>query len=156
MRPYRVIDRLAVRAIYGIDEFARPCLQQKYPRMSEYLADSMSHYTEYEPASTFVAKVQGKVVGALLGAIDTARCERMYQQRIRPLLIRRCLSGVYGWPAWLLPILRTEWASRHTLFPKVDLRRYPAHLHIGQFEWRFHNGLEWITVTEHIFGLQLS
>lgn len=210
IRPYQLADRRGVRAIYGSDEFARPDLQRKYPRMGEYLADSMSHYTDYEPESAFVAEAQGEVVGALLGAVDTARCERVYRRHIRPLLIRRCLSGAYGWPGWVLPILRTEWASRHTVYPDVALRQYPAHLHIGvlplwrrrgigaalmtcyeeylcqrgvagfhlyassfhplgvafyrklgledlgQFEWRLHDGLQWQTVTEHIFGSRLD
>jgi len=210
IRSYRVTDRPAVRVIYGSDEFARPWLRRKYPRMSEFLADSMSHYTEYEPESTFVAEVHAEVVGALLGAVDTVRCEKMYKQRIRPLLVKRCMSGVCGWPMWLLPILRTDWASRHTHIPEMDSHHYPAHLHIGvlpqwrrqgigtalmtsyadylgkggvagfhlyassfhplgvafyrklglkalgQFEWRFHNGLEWMTVTEHVFGLRLN
>lgn len=210
LRPYQPADRPGVRAIYGTDEYARPHLLRKYPRMSEYLADSMSYYTDYEPESTFVADVRGEVIGALLGAVDTDHCEQVYRRRIRPFLIRRCLSGVYGWPGWLLTILRTELASRRTVFPKVDLRQYPSHLHIGvlpawrrqgvgtalmarytdylrernvagfhlyassfhplgvafyrklglevlgQFEWRFHNGLEWMTVTEHIFGLRLN
>ena len=170
----------------------------------------MSYYTDYEPESTFVAEGRGEVVGALLGAVDTDRCERVYRRRVRPLLIRRCLSGAYGWPGWLLPILRTELASRGTVFPEVDMHQYPAHLHIGvlptwrrqrvgmalmarytdylrergvagfhlyassfhplgvafyrklglevldQFEWRFHNGLEWMAVTEHIFGSRLN
>ncbi len=210
VRSYRLGDRPAVRGIYGTDEFARPQLRQEYPRMGEYLADSMSQYFDYEPESVFVAEVQGEVVGALLGAVDTARCERVYRQRVRPFLIRRSLSGAYGWPAWLLPILRTQWASRRAGYPEVDSRQYPAHLHIGvlapwrrqglgtalmtcyteylrrrdvagfhlyvssfhrlgvafyrklgleelgRFEWRLHNGLEWRTVTENIFGLHLG
>lgn len=209
-RPYQPADRQAVRAIYGMDEFARPHLQRKYPRMGEYFADSLSYYTDYEPESVFVAEARGEVVGALLGAVDTARCERIYRRHIRPLLIRRCLSGCYGWPVWVLPILRTEWASRQIACPKIDEKQYPAHLHIGvlpqwrrqgigtalmscyarylrqrnvagfhlyvssfhplgvafyrklglealgQFEWKLHNGFEWQTVTEYIFGLRLS
>ena len=34
VRTYRLTDRPAVRQIYGMDEFARPVLIQKYPRMS--------------------------------------------------------------------------------------------------------------------------
>jgi len=39
IRSYTPADRPAVRRIYGMDEFARPRLQQKYPRYGEYLAD---------------------------------------------------------------------------------------------------------------------
>jgi hypothetical protein len=27
---------------------------------------------------------------------------------------------------------------------------------LGQFEWRFHTGVQWLTVTERIFGLRLG
>ena len=137
IRSYAPADRPAVRRIYGVDEFARPCLQQKYPRYGEYLADEMSYYPDYEPESLFVAEVDGQVVGALLGAIDTARFEQVYGRRIRPYLLRRTLAGAYGWPGWLPAVLRTEWAGRQIKAPRVDRTQYPAHLHIGILpEWR--------------------
>ncbi|MBN2146399.1 MAG: GNAT family N-acetyltransferase [Anaerolineales bacterium] len=131
IRAYTAADRPAVRQIYGEDEFARPRLLQRYPRMSEYLADEMSYYPDYEPESLFVAELQGQVVGALQGAVDTARFEQLYQRHIRPLLFRRCLQGAYGWPDWLPAVLRTEWAGRHIKAPPVDRNQFPAHLHIG-------------------------
>lgn len=137
IRSYTPADRPAVRRIYGDDEFARPRLLQKYPRFAEYLADEMSYYPDYEPESLFVAEVDGQVVGALQGAVDTYRFEQVYRQRIRPLLARRFLRGAYGWPGWLPAVLRTEWAGRQVKAPKVDRSQYPAHLHIGLLpEWR--------------------
>ena len=131
VRPYRQQDRAGVRAIYGLDEFARPHLQARYPRMGTFLADSMAHYYDLEPASCFVALAGEQVVGALLGALDSGRCEANYRRYTRPLLVRRLLRGVYGWPGWLWATWRTEWANRKTEFLQPDLRRYPAHLHIG-------------------------
>lgn len=209
IRPYHPADRLSVRRIYGTDDFARPHLMQKYPRMSEYLADSMSHYIDYEPESTFVTDIRGQVVGALLGAVDARRADETYERHVRPLLVGRCLTGRYGWPGWLWAILRTELASRSIEAPEPDLRQYPAHLHIGvlpqwrrqgmgtalmahyedyllerdiagyhlyaasfhplgmafyrkleleqlgEFQWRFHNGVQLMTVVETIFGRRL-
>jgi GNAT superfamily N-acetyltransferase len=137
IRPYQPSDRPAVRAIYGMDEFARPRLQQKHPRYGEYLADEMSYYPDHEPESLFVAEVEGQVVGALLGGVDTGHFERVYQKHIRPRLLRRTLSGAYGWPGWLPALLRTEWAGRQVQAPRVDRAQYPAHLHIGLLPaWR--------------------
>jgi len=137
IRSYTPADRLAVRRIYGMDEFARPRLQQKYPRYGETLADEMSYYPDYEPESLFVAEVDGEVVGALLGAVDTDRSEQVYQRRIRPYLLRRILMGAYGWPGWLPAVLRTEWAGRGIQASQVDRNQYPAHLHIGLLPaWR--------------------
>jgi GNAT superfamily N-acetyltransferase len=137
VRPYTPADRPAVRTIYAMDEFARPKLQQKYPLYGEYLADEMSYYPDFEPESLFVAEVDGQVVGALLGAVDTGRFEQVYRSRIRPRLLCRMASGAYGWPGWLPAVLRTEWAGRKIKAPKVDRAKYPAHLHIGILpEWR--------------------
>lgn len=138
IRPYRAADRPGVRQIYGQDEFARPRLLGKYPRLSQYLADEAScYFTDYEPESLLVAEAQGAMVGALLGAVDTERYRQVYKRRIRPMLIRRCLSGAYGFPGWLIPIIRTELACRNLVTPEVDLHQYPAHLHIGVLpDWR--------------------
>jgi GNAT superfamily N-acetyltransferase len=206
IRPYHVQDRAVVRKIYGTDEFARPKLMQKYPRTKIFLADSMSHYFDHEPESTFVAEVDGRVVGALLGTLNTEKCEHTYRRYVRPLLIRKTLLGSYGWPVFLLPVLKTHLASLRMSNPIVDLKLYPAHLHIGllpdwrrrgigsslmsefeaylkqhkvpgyhlyassfhpqgvafycklgleelgKFQWRFHDGMDWMDVTERIFG----
>lgn len=136
IRPYQLSDRKAVRTIFGMDEFARPKLLQKYPRFSEYLADEMSYYPDYEAGSLFLAETNGQVVGTLLGAIETEKFERVYPQRIHPKLVQRGLVGGYEWSGWLPAILYTEWAERKVSAPKVDHIQYPAHLHIGVLpEW---------------------
>lgn len=132
VRSYQKADLHAVRAIYGDDEFARPALLHKYPRMAEYLADEVAYYyTCLEPESLFVVEVQGSVVGALLGAVKTSRHEQLYARRVKPYLLMRCLTGAYGWPAWYASIWRTELAGCGLQTPPVDHRQYPAHLHIG-------------------------
>jgi GNAT superfamily N-acetyltransferase len=211
VRPFLTADRPGVRQIYGQDEFARPRLLGKYPRMSQYLADEAScYYTGYEPETLLVAEAQGAIVGALLGAVNTERYRQIYKRCIRPMLIRQCLSGAYGFPIWYLAVLKTDIASRNLVTPEVDLHQYPAHLHIGvladwrrrgigtnlmqdyeetlhqkkipgyhlyassfhpmgvafyrklsledlgQFNWRFHDGYKWSTVTEYIFGKRLN
>jgi GNAT superfamily N-acetyltransferase len=177
--------------------------------MSEYMADRASRYYDFEPESTFVAELEGQVVGALWSVVDSALGEQ-YERRIRPLVMKRFLSGAYGLPVWVLPDLLTHRANRHTIFPQLDLNQYPAEMHIGllpewrrqgigtalmehytdylrergvagfhlfassfhplgvafyrklrleelaQFEWRFHNGVKWLTVTDIVFGLRLG
>ena len=61
VRPYHPADRQAMRSIYGDDEFARPRLLRRYPRMREYFADeASSYYIGYEPESIFVAEAKQK------------------------------------------------------------------------------------------------
>ena len=141
IRPYASTDRPGVRRIYGNDIYARPTLGGRFPLYNEYLADSMSYYTDCEPESAFVAAAGNTVVGALLGALDTERCERLTREHIRPLVRRRCLTGVYGWPGWLIYDLITEIAGMRTTVPEVDLNQYPAHLHIGLLEDWQHGGI---------------
>lgn len=137
VRPFTPPDREGVRRIYGDDEFARPELQRCFPRLSLYLADSMLHYYDFEPESAFVAVMDGQVVGALLGAVDTERKDDDYRRHVKPLLLRRTLSGIYGWPAWLWADWLTALAGRRIDRPPIDLGQYPAHLHIGILpEWR--------------------
>lgn len=140
VRNYQHNDLQGVRAIYGDDEFVRPRLLHKYPKMKEYLADEVSYYyIQYEPESLFVAEVNGKIVGALLGGVNTHRHEQYYKHRIKPYLARRCLTGAYGWPLWLPAVIRTELAGRKIVAPLVDHKLYPAHLHIGVLPtWRRH------------------
>jgi SAM-dependent methyltransferase len=67
IRPYRATDRPGVRQIYGQDEFARPRLMGKYPRLSQYLADEAScYFTDYEPESLLVAKFPPASVDAVV------------------------------------------------------------------------------------------
>ena len=140
VRHYQNADLDGLRAIYGDDEFARPHLLQKYPRMREYLADEVLYYfTRYEPESLFVAEAQGEIIGALLGAINTPHQAQIYRRSTRPYLALRCLAGAYGWPAWALPVIRTEFAGWNLITPKVNRKLYPAHLHIGVLPaWRRH------------------
>lgn len=137
-RKFNKSDLDGVRAIYGEDEFARPRLLRKYPRMASYLADEASlYYTRYEPESLFVAEAEGKIVGALLGCVHTARHEKFYQRRVRPYLILSWLTGAYGSPFWAITVIRTELAGREVTPPRVDREQYPAHLHIGVLpSWR--------------------
>ena len=137
VRPYRSSDRPAVRRFAGGDEFARPQLASKYPGMREYVADGLSHYYDLEPESCFVAEADGEFIGNLLGAIDTLVTEGREKTYLRRLRSRQGLFGAYGIPVWLIPVIRTDRAPRITEAPDVDLRQYPAHLHMGvKREWR--------------------
>ena len=112
IRPYQPSDRLAVRAIYGMDEFARPRLQQKYPRYGEYLADEMSYYPDTSRRACSWRRWRGRSPGRCWGRWTAGVSSGFTSEHIRPWLLRRTLSGAYGWPGWLPAVLHTEWAGR--------------------------------------------
>ena len=137
VRPYRPSDRDAARRFDAEDEFARPRLIEKHPRMGDYCADGLAHYRDLEPESCFVAEADGQFIGSLLGAIDAAVAEQREETYTRRLRRRRLMLGRYGIPTWLIPIIKTESAPLLSEPPHVDPRKYPAELHIGvKRDWR--------------------
>ncbi len=141
VRPYERSDRPALRArLLGAepDEFGLHAgLVRGHPRMKAYFADGLSHYYDLEPESCFVAEENKKIIGNLFGAVDTTVAERREATHIRRLRRRKLLSGAYGVPTWLLPIVRTDRAAPIDPRPEVALQRFPAHLHMGVApEWQ--------------------
>lgn len=135
VRHYTPVDRPSVRLIFGQDEFARPDLAKRYPRMTDFLADGMAPFYDEEPESCLVAVSGDQVIGALLGSLHLPTTDPRLKRNYRRMFLR-CLMGAYGWPGWLAADLRTEWAGRTLRPPPIDLDQYPAHLHIGVLpEW---------------------
>ena len=135
IRPYAQSDRPALRARLlnaEPDEFGLHArLIRRYPRMKTFFADGCSHYYDLEPESCFLAEANNKIIGNLFGAVDTTITERREATHTRKLHRRRLLSGAYGFPIWLLSIIRTDRAEPIDQGPQVDLLRFPAHLHMG-------------------------
>ena len=137
IRNYRASDRENVKRFAAADEHERSEYLKKHPRLGDFRADGLAHYYDLEPESFFVAECHGEFAGNLLGAVDSLVSEQREETYTRRLRRRRLLSGAYGFPTWLVPIIRTDRARLVTAPPDVDLRRYPAHLHIGvKREWR--------------------
>src|SRR5690554_1335751 len=54
----------------------------------ELFADLWScYYTDYEPESTFVAECEGKVIGYILGCLDTRRYNKIFFGRLVPVIL---------------------------------------------------------------------
>jgi ribosomal protein S18 acetylase RimI-like enzyme len=133
IRPYKQADRNAVREIaYETSQRASdgsPLITDK-----QLLADILTaYYTEYEPWSCWVAVQSGKVIGYLSGCTNTARYNRHIALRVLPGTATRAIVRGTLWRQetrrMFNALLRTGFERRRN--DKVDLRPYPAHLHIN-------------------------
>jgi len=133
VRRYELRDREAVRKIVF------DCAFMGEPGSiffdgEKTLTDSLTlYFTDYEPQSSFVCEIEGRVVGCLTGAKDKAMSERVIQEKIVFNLFREALaSGVlfksknlalFG--AMFLSMLKGE-------FILADFsKEYPATMHIN-------------------------
>ena len=129
IRPYQADDRQAVREIcYRTGYLGGPA--DWYWRDFESFADIWTaYYTDREPESVFVAVRSGRVIGYLLGCVDTARAPgpeaAVVHQTVRRLLLFRPGTAGFFWHS-IGDLLHG------TAAPAGELKdaRWPAHLHI--------------------------
>ncbi len=96
------------------------------------------YYVDFEPEHAWVAVVERDVVGFLAGCTDMARRDGRMATRVVPPVLWGLLRGRYlvGRRTWRHALDELGAAARRE-FPTVDLRRYPAHLHINlDARWR--------------------
>lgn len=94
----------------------------------------MDYYLSYEPESCFVAESEGRVVGYVLGCKDSRRYLRVVVLRYGPQLVARLLLRLLTGRYRRLTTYRTLWwavARAWREVPAADLRRFPAHMHLG-------------------------
>lgn len=143
IRPYRSGDREAVREI---------CRRTAYRNRGsaaviedgELFADYWTkYYTEEEPESALVVEQDGRVVGYLLGCVDSARFHRAMARRIVPAVLARALWRLatfrYRDPnsrRMLYWLLRYGWQED----PAIPLDRFPAHYHCNILQQGYGKG----------------
>ncbi len=99
---------------------------------------STVYYTDIEPEHTWVACANSRVVGCLLGCVDTHVQHQKWRQIILPRLAWNLLRQRYhlGYLTWHYVIASCS-AALHREYPNVDIRAYPAHLHLNVLaSWR--------------------
>ena len=90
------------------------------------------YYVDLEPGHAWVAEVQGRVVGAIVGTADTRAMRGQWLRRVLPGFVWRAITcryrlgrrSVRRLVPHVLSALRSE-------APRVDLTAYPAQLHIN-------------------------
>jgi ribosomal protein S18 acetylase RimI-like enzyme len=129
IRPYEPADRPEIRRIcYETGFMGAP--SDWYWRDFKSFADIWTgYYTDREPESTFVAVQEGKVLGYLLGCVDTRRAPsdaaNILNQTFKRFLLVRSGTAGYLWRT-IADLLRGTPIPSH----EVDLELYPSHLHI--------------------------
>lgn len=140
IRPFRPSDRDDLLRI-GADTafFGAPI--EKYMEDRRIFNDFFyAYYTDVEPQYTWVADTDGKVVGFLTGCADVRKKYARWLRHIFPGFMARLLHGYYHFGPLTRHYLGTLLAAGfHGEAPHLDLKRYPAHLHINvDAGWRGH------------------
>lgn len=132
VRPFKLGDRDATRRIFADTAFFGDPLEI-YFDAQEMLCDYYTtYYTDYEPQSCFVAEADNKIIGYLMGCLNTERQKGILHSKIVPMVLKNLLTGKYktGRKTWLF-LLRYFWSALRGEFTHVDEKYYPAHLHIN-------------------------
>ncbi|UCE52270.1 MAG: hypothetical protein JSV31_23880 [Desulfobacterales bacterium] len=92
------------------------------------------YYMDYEPRSCFVAEVDGRVVGYLVGCLDTRRKIKVMRTRIYPRLCLRMLWKILTFQYRMKQTYQTLWwmisrSWRESL--RLPLDEYPGHAHFN-------------------------
>lgn len=132
IQPYQLADRPSVRRIAADTAFFGAPVEAYLDDRRLFLDAFINYYTDLEPEHGWVARIEGQVVGYLLGAVDTARQRRQAAHSILPGMAGRALMGKYhlGLATWRYG-LRLLRAVNLDELPHVDMQPYPAHLHIN-------------------------
>ncbi|MFO0696941.1 MAG: hypothetical protein U0230_25435 [Polyangiales bacterium] len=132
IRRYAARDRRAVRAICFETGSMGSSIAPLYADAESFADMFTSYYTDEEPESSWVLErtSDGAIVGYLLGCVDSRRARspvRIAAKHAlgRGLLFRPGTAGFFG--RAVLDILRDGRVER----PRIDLERYPAHLHMN-------------------------
>ncbi len=132
IRKYRPEDREAIRKIcYDTGLMGEPI--NRFFGCFDLFADYwMNYYTDHEPESAFVAELDGKVIGYLVGCKDTSTQLEVQKAVIMPRIRRRLFFFGYTleWPfaRFVWRYARSMWRGEFVDEPIGD---YPAHLHMN-------------------------
>lgn len=134
IRAYRAGDRRHIAAIIAATALRGRPLAAFFEDEAVLLKVFMDYYLRYEPESCFVAERNGRVVGYIMGCKDTRRYLRLMLLRYGPQLLARVLTRVLTGRYRRIATYRTLWWALSRGWreaPDADLRRFPAHAHLG-------------------------
>jgi ribosomal protein S18 acetylase RimI-like enzyme len=140
VRPYTRADRAAVFRIAADTAFFGEPVESFLEDRDLFCDLFYRYYTDLEPEHAWVAYTDEQVVGFLLGCVNTTIQRQRWVRKILPDAIWRVIRGKYrlGARTW-----RYAWGmARGALYGEflhVNMRQYPAHLHVNvAATWRRH------------------
>ncbi len=133
IRKYELKDRESVRWICCETGFMGEPVENYFIGRESFAEMWSGYWTDYEPESCLVAEAGGRVVGYLLGCLDTNKQARIFQKEIQPKLFRMALKegDFRRWKNWRY-FYRVFRSARRGEFkePRETVNaEYPAHLH---------------------------
>lgn len=132
IRPYSDNDRIEIRKICcDTADLGRPV--ESFFSDRDIFADLItSYYTDFEPESVFVAEVDNRLAGYLLGCLNTKRYIYITAFFILPVIIIKALFRGTFFKKNTIEMFRLiikSWQAGG-FKRKMPLAKYPAHLHI--------------------------
>jgi hypothetical protein len=132
IRPYRAEDRASVRAICFETGMMGDPVEFVYGDRESFADLFTSYYTDQEPEHCFVVDDAGRVVGYLLGTLDSRRVpssERIIARHV----VTRLLPLRHNMARFFWRSLRDMVVDRALPLPEpaIDLDRFPAHTHFN-------------------------
>ena len=133
VRPYRPDDRASVRHICHLTGYMGDPISWQWRDHASFADLFSGYYTDREPESSLVVEMDGRVVGYLLGCLDTARIG----DPLRPIYGHLARRGLLVRPGTAGVLWRSAWdgladlAHRRPLLKEPIDPAHPAHLHIN-------------------------
>jgi ribosomal protein S18 acetylase RimI-like enzyme len=133
IRPFKDKDKDALRQICcNVADRGRPI--ESFFLDRELAADALtSYYTDYEPQSTFVAEVEGKVIGYINGCCDNRRWGLVMFWILIPGLLCHAFRRRVVFKEYFLKLAYGSMANWRRFFSwrKQEFHSHEGHMHIG-------------------------
>lgn len=126
IRRYEPRDRAAVREICCDTADTGAPVEHFFPDRAVFADVLTRYYTDFAPATSWVAEQDGRVVGYLTGCLDTRQFLRTMAVRIVPAALLKALVHGSLWHRFIRQNWRRPASQRQQL-----LADYPAHLHLN-------------------------
>lgn len=134
IRAYARADRAAVRRLCGETALRGEPVDPLFSDR-EVVADLLTrYYTDYEPAASWVAEQDGRVVGYLIGCLNTRRFRRLHAVAVVPQAVCCAIARGALWrrETWrLLDAGLRTWRLSGVASPAIPREYAAAHLHIN-------------------------